>query len=453
MYLMVLLLLVIAGLQVVLLFRRARVDAAPLAPRFDALEQAATRTEAGVRSEISQNRSESADQAVKLRSEVAGALKGVNDSLINTLGEMRTTSGAQLEGFGQRLSHLSEANEKRMLGLQQLVEQKLTQLREENSKKLDEIRHTVDEKLQGALEKRLTESFKLVSERLELVHKGLGEMQTLASGVGDLKKVLTNVKTRGTWGEVQLGNLLEQMLAAGQYAQNVAVAPDATERVEYAIRLPGRRDDDAPVWLPIDAKFPLEDYQRLVEAAERGDLEALQDATKQLDQRIRLEARRIRDKYVAPPHTTDFALLFLPTEGLYAEVLRRPGLTDALQREYRVTVAGPTTLTALLNSLQLGFRTLAIEKHSSHVWKLLETVKAEFHKYGEAVEKVAKKLNEASNVIEKVQTRTRVIERKLRDVKQLPESDAGAQAGPPRISQRDADEAAATGLDRDDVLF
>ncbi|MGD0783721.1 MAG: DNA recombination protein RmuC, partial [Candidatus Aminicenantales bacterium] len=282
-----------------------------------------------------------------------------------------------------------------------------------------------DEKLQGTLERRLGESFKLVSERLEQVHKGLGEMQTLASGVGDLKKVLTNIKVRGTWGEMQLGNLLEDILVRDQYAQNVATKPGSADRVEFAIKLPGRGDqDDQIVWLPIDAKFPKEDYERLVDASERGDLAAVEDAGRQLENRLKSEAKDIRDKYLDPPHTTDFAILYLSTEGLYAEVLRRPGLVATLQREYRVNVAGPTTLAALLNSLQMGFRTLAIEKRSSEVWNILGAVKNEFHKFGEVIDKVQKKIEEAGGVIEKARTRTRVIEKKLKTVQELPAAEA-----------------------------
>jgi DNA recombination protein RmuC len=282
---------------------------------------------------------------------------------------------------------------------------------------LEQMRKTVDEKLQGTLERRLGESFKLVSERLEVVHQGLGEMQKLASGVGDLKKVLTNVKSRGTWGEMQLGNLLEQVLTSEQYACNVATRPGSNERVEFAIRLPGRGNaSGAPVWLPIDAKFPKEDYERLVEAAEHADAAALELAATQLENRIKLEAKSIRDKYVEPPHTTDFAILYLPVEGLYAEVLRRPGLLDVLQRDFRITIAGPTVLTALLNSLQMGFRTLAIEKRSSEVWQVLAAIKTEFGKFGEVIGRVQKKLQEASNVIDSAATRTRAIERQLRAV-------------------------------------
>ncbi|HXT17269.1 MAG TPA: DNA recombination protein RmuC [Gemmatimonadaceae bacterium] len=294
--------------------------------------------------------------------------------------------------------------------------------REELRVQLASIRSTVDEQLQGTLERRLGESFNIVSERLELVHKGLGEMQSLAAGVGDLKKVLTNVKTRGTWGEVQLGNLLEQILTPAQYAQNVCTKGEGAERVEFAIRLPGRSAEQGAndqVWLPIDAKFPQEDYARLIEAAEAGDAAAVDQASRALELRVRQCARDIAEKYVAPPGTTDFGIMFLPTEGLYAEIIRRPGLPDVLQREYRVMVSGPTTLAALLNSLQMGFRTLAIEQRSSEVWTVLGEAKTEFRRYADALEKIRNKLQEASSAVDKASVRTRAIERKLRGVEEI----------------------------------
>jgi DNA recombination protein RmuC len=294
-----------------------------------------------------------------------------------------------------------------------VVDKRLQLLQQENAKKLDDMRQTVDEKLQGTLEKRLGESFRTVSERLEQVHRGLGEMRSLATGVGDLKKVLTNVKTRGTWGEVQLGALLEQMLTPEQYERNVPVTGTG-ERVEFAIRLPG--GFDGPVWLPIDSKFPQEDYQRLVEASESGDPVAVDSAAKALDVNIRASAKKIRDKYIAPPRTTEFGILFLPTEGLYAEVLRRAGLADLLQREYRVMVAGPSTLCALLNSLQMGFQTLTIQERSSEVWRLLGDVKTEFEKFSSVLDKIKRKLSEAASTVDEAAKRTRVMNRKLRDV-------------------------------------
>jgi DNA recombination protein RmuC len=286
------------------------------------------------------------------------------------------------------------------------------------------MRQTVDEKLQGALEQRLGESFKLVSERLDQVHRGLGEMQALATGVGDLKRVLTNVKTRGTWGEVQLGALLEQMLTPDQYASNVRVKPRSEDFVEYAVKLPGPGDSSRPVWMPIDSKFPMEDYHRLEDAVERGDAEALALAVKALEARVLSQARDIRDKYIAPPETTDFAILFLPVESLFAEILRRPGLCERLQRDYRVTVAGPTTLAALMNSLRMGFKTLAIQKRSSEVWELLGAVKRQFSRFADSLEAVQKHLDRASNTVRDASNYTNQIQRRLDRVEELPSTDA-----------------------------
>jgi len=306
--------------------------------------------------------------------------------------------------------------------LRQAVEGKLEQIRAENEAKLEQVRQTVDEKLQGVLEQRLGESFRLVSERLELVHRGLGEMQTLANGVGDLKKVLANVKVRGTWGEVQLGKLLEQVLAPEQFATNVVTNEFNGARVEFAIRLPGH--DLGTVWLPIDAKFPVEDYQRLVDAHEAGDLPGVEASSRQLEQRVRACAREICQKYLNPPQTTDFAIMFLPTEGLYAEVVRRAGLVEAIQREHRVVVAGPITLWAILNSLQMGFRTLAIQQRSSEAWEVLGGVKTEFGKFGDFLARVQKKLHAVTREMENAGRRTRAIQRKLRQVEELPSAEA-----------------------------
>jgi DNA recombination protein RmuC len=336
----------------------------------------------------------------------------------------RVDQAESLKGFGELLSgHLHQFMQRNMEGmdtLRQAIETRLAAIQTDNSQKLEQMRQTVDEKLHNTLEQRLGESFKRVSEQLERVHAGLGEMQTLASGVGDLKKVLSNVKVRGTWGEVQLDNLLEQILSAGQYEKNVATRPNSSERVEFAIKLPGRDEAGNIVWLPIDAKFPLEDYQKLLEAQELGDLAAMEDAGRAMENRVRAEAKTIRDKYIEVPHTTDFALLFLPIEGLYAEVIRRPGLFDTLQRDYRVTLTGPTTLTAILNSLQMGFRTLAIEQRSSDVWQVLGAVKTEFGKFGDILAKTKRKLDEASRTIEQAEVRTRAIDRSLRKVESLP---------------------------------
>ncbi len=339
--------------------------------------------------------------------------------------------GALQQGMETRLTALQSGVDQRLGLLQAGVDQRLSAMQADNERKLEQMRATVDEKLHATLEQRLGESFKQVAERLEQVHRGLGEMQSLAQGVGDLKRVLTNVKSRGVFGEVQLAALLEQVFTPEQYATNIATVPQSNERVEFAIRLPGRRGgdgcgDDAPVWLPIDAKFPREDYERLLDAHDRADREAAEAAARALEQRVRDEARTIAAKYLSPPHTTDFAILFLPTEGLYAELLRRPGLTESLQRDHRVTLAGPTTLLAMLNSLQMGFRTLALEKRSSEVWKVLGAVKTEFSKFGEVLEKTRKKLQEASNTIDAAEVRTRAMTRQLRVVEALPEDEAQA---------------------------
>ena len=328
------------------------------------------------------------------------------------------------ETTNEQLRAVSLANERALAEVRATVEQRLAALQTGNEAKLEQMRATVDEKLHATLEQRLGESFKQVAERLEQVHRGLGEMQLLAKDVGSLNRVLNNVKTRGIFGEVQLAGLLEQVFTPEQYARNVETVPGSGARVEFAIKLPGRRDDDQPLWLPIDAKFPREDYERLVDALERADAVAAEAAGRAVEQRLRNEARSIREKYVAPPHTTEFAILFVPTEGLYAEALRRPGLMEALQREYRVMLTGPTTLLATLNSLQMGFRTLALEKRSAEVWEVLGAVKTEFAKFGDVLARTKKKLDEASSTIELAQTRTNVMARKLKSVEGLSESRA-----------------------------
>jgi DNA recombination protein RmuC len=349
-------------------------------------------------------------------------LQTLAQRLVEDARKSREESTQALGRFGeqqqQRLAALGAEHEKRMGEVRATLEAKLGAIQQDNAAKLEQMRATVDEKLHATLETRLGESFKLVSERLEAVQRGLGEMQTLAAGVGDLKRVLTNVKKRGIFGEVQLGALLEDMLTLEQYASNVVTVPGSSDRVEFAIRMPGQ-DNGEEVYLPIDAKFPVEDYQRLLDAQEAADAEAAHAAGRALETRVREEARRIHGKYVAPPHTTDFAVLYLPTEGLYAEVIRRPGLFESLQRDHRVTVAGPTTLSALLNSLQMGFRTLAIAKRSSEVWKILGAVKNEFGKFGLVLDKTRKQLDAARNSIDSAGVRTRAIERKLRDVESL----------------------------------
>lgn len=438
-----------------------------LAERFNRIDAANERTERELRNEIK-------EAGLSNRQELSQSVAQFGQGLGAQMTNIATVQNNQIDGFAQQLIKLTDANELRLVALQKNVEERLATVqktidehlaanaqqastgREEsantlkrfgdglnqqladvratlearlkdietqNATKLEEMRKTVDEKLHATLEQRLGESFKLVSDRLEAVHKGLGEMQTLALGVGDLKRVLTNVKTRGTWGEVQLGALLEQILTPDQYATNVATRPRSKDVVEFAIRLPGKEGDEQ-VWLPIDSKFPIEDYERIVAAQDLADAAGMEEASKALEARIKLEAKTIRDKYIEPPHTTDFGILFLPTEGLYAEVLRRPGLSDWLQRECRVTIAGPTTLTALLNSLQMGFRTLAIEKRSSEVWLVLGAVKTEFGKFGEVLARAKQQLQSVANSIDSAETRSRQMERKLKAVEALPEPEA-----------------------------
>jgi DNA recombination protein RmuC len=365
-------------------------------------------------------RTEAATDAGRLREEVIAALNGIADITTKTMGELANVQKGQLEAMASAIEKLAESNEKKLEAVRLTVESELKGLKTENAAQLEQMRLTVDEKLQGTLEKRLGESFKQVSERLEQVHKGLGEMQSLATGVGDLKKVLTNVKTRGTWGEVQLRALLEQVLSPEQFASNVSTKGNG-ERVEFAVRLPGQGMEKSEiVWLPIDAKFPVEDYQRLMEAQERADLDGIEAAGKELENRVRSCARDICEKYLAPPNTTDFGILYLPIEGLFAETIRRTGLIEGIQRNHRVIVAGPTTLWSILNSLQMGFRTLAIEKRTSEVWNLLAGVKTEWIQYGKVLDAVQTKLHQASNKIDEVKVRSRAIGRKLKDVQELP---------------------------------
>lgn len=399
------------GLLMLLLLTRSRSGDAAAEALVAQLEQRLADTRRETSAELDR-------QGDRTREAIAQSSLDMQERLQRNLAEGRKETT-------ETLSRVTTQLEGRFEKLQGSNEQRLIALQQDNAAKLDQMRAVVEEKLHKTLETRLGESFKQVSDRLEQVHKGLGEMQALAGDVGDLKRVMTNVKTRGTWGEVQLGNLLEQVLTAEQYAENAEMKPGSRERVEFAIRLPGRSGDEADdVWLPIDAKFPQEDYQRLLEAQERADPVAAEAAVKQLEARVKRFAADIRDKYVNPPRTTDFALMYLPSEGLYAEVLRRPGLVDSLQREYRVVPAGPTTLWAQLNSLQMGFRTLAIEKRSSEVWKLLGAVKAEFGKFGGILERVQKQIQTVSNTMETASRKTRTIERKLRQVEQMPTDEA-----------------------------
>jgi DNA recombination protein RmuC len=421
--------------------RQAREE---LARRIDTLAEALGK-------QVSNGRIESENHAKGLREELTTSFGNLATGLNGRMGEQAVEQGRRLDGFATQLvehrkgagadalalrtetnaalaaatlaiKQLGEANERRQEDLRKAVEARLDALRIENAAKLEEMRVTVDEKLQGTLEARLGASFTTVNENLERVFKSVGEMQTIATGVGDLKRVLTNVKLRGSYGETTLGMLLEQVMTAEQYAQNVEVRPNSGQRVEYAIKMPG--DGETPLWLPIDVKHPHEDYERLVAASERGDPAAVEEATRGLERTIRKCAADIGEKYVAPPHSTDFGIMFLPTEGLFAEVTRRPGLVDALQREHRVIVAGPTTLMATLVSLRMGFRSLAIQQRSSEVWQVLGAVKGEFGKFGDMLDKVSKKLGEAQNVVESAGVRRRAVDRRLRAVEALPEAAA-----------------------------
>ncbi|MEY3871570.1 MAG: hypothetical protein RLZZ296_565 [Pseudomonadota bacterium] len=375
-------------------------------------------------------------------SDVARTQNEQIDSFRMQLGAMQQHVSEALQrssdGLNEQLRLVSEGNERKLGEVRLVVEQRLTALQEGNEKKLDQMRATVDEKLQATLETRLGESFKQVADRLEQVHKGLGEMQSLAQGVGDLKHLLTNVKTRGIFGEAQLAALLEQVFTVDQYAAQIATRPGGKNPVDFAIKLPGRSDSGEPLWLPIDAKFPNEDYERLLDAQQRADAAGAEVAGKALEVRIRLEAKSISDKYIEPPYTTDFAILFLPTEGLYAEVLRRPGLMESLQRDHRVVLAGPTTLLAMLNSLQMGFRTLALEKRSSEVWQVLGAVKTEFGKFGDVLAKVKSQTETVLNTLNSAEQRSRVMGKALRQVEALPEAES-ARLIPLDSLDRDAD--------------
>ena len=376
-------------------------------------------------------------QLVNLQNTVSQALQGATTALVQQtqsareaqvaslaqLAEQQTTALQQLgQTLGERLRQLVDANEVRMVEVRNTVDARLTSMQQGNEAKLEQMRATVDEKLHATLEQRLGESFKQVAERLEQVHQGLGEMQGLARDVGSLNRVLTNVKSRGVFGEVQLAALLEQVLTPDQFATNVETIPGSGARVEFAVRLPGQRDDGLPLWLPIYAKFPRDDYERLLDAQDRADAAGAEQAGRAIETRLRAEAKSIREKYIAPPHTTDFGVLFVPTEGLYAEALRRPGLVEALQRDHKVMLAGPTTLLATLTSLQMGFRTLALEKRSAEVWEVLGAVKTEFSKFGDVLAKTKKKLDEASDTIDKASVRTRAMTRQLRNVEALPDT-------------------------------
>lgn len=437
--------LALAQLVGVVVVLRSRHRADPQALANEAALQDAQRQELLARLQSSSERVERElrrevqESARAARQELAQNLATFQQTLVQQGAEATRTQNTQIDAFGQQLSllqktlsdtlasqlgALSESNARRMSEVRQTLEAQLAQLQTSNAVKLDEMRATVDEKLQTTLQARLGESFKQVAERLEQVHKGLGEMQSLAQGVGDLKHLLTNVKTRGMFGEAQLASLLEQVFVPDQYATQVPTRPGSKNVVDFAIKLPGKSDSGAPLWLPIDAKFPNEDYERLLDAQGRADVAAADAAGKALEQRIRLEAKSISEKYVEPPHTTDFAILFLPTEGLYAEVLRRPGLMEALQREHRITLAGPTTLLAMLSSLQMGFRTLALEKRSSEVWQVLGAVKTEFGKFGDVLAKVKSQTESVLKTLDSAEVRSRAMGRALKKVEALPETQA-----------------------------
>lgn len=411
-------LVVIDAAIVFILLGRKSVDASGMLA--DAIDRGNERITSVLRSEIAANRREMLMTESEGRRELAGTVKSFGDTVNERIFRLTEKQGEHFDRFSERIGEVVERNDFRMEKVREAVEKRLEDMRRDNGERLEKMRETVDEKLHATLERRLGDSFKLVSDRLDLVHKGLGEMQTLAVGVGDLKKVLQNVKTRGTWGEVQLGNLLDDILTPDQYDRNVATRKGSNDRVEFAIRIPAKDEKVETIWLPIDAKFPLEDYQGLIDASEKGDADAVDRLSKALEIRIKSEAKDIHDKYVDPPHTTDFGILFLPNEGLYAEVLRRPGLVDNLRRDCKVVVAGPTTVAALLSSLQVGFRALAIEKRSSEVWTVLGAVKKEFGAFGDILDKTHKKLQEASNTIENASRKSRTIERKLGKVQELP---------------------------------
>lgn len=411
--------LAVVVLQVIILLRIRSTTPGQIEAKLSAFSDFQERSERTLKEELARVRAENGTNAGLLRAELQSSLKGTSDSMVKALAAITEAQATQLTEFSGRIANLTVSNEKKLDALQAAVTDKLGGIQKDNAEQLDKMRQTVDEKLQKTLETRLGESFKIVSDSLEQVQRGLGEMRSLGSGVDDLKRMLTNVKTRGTWGEVQLGSLLEQVLSPEQYVKNVATRPGSSERVEFAVKFPGNGKDGLEcLLLPIDAKFPNEDYQRLIEASERADAAEVEIASKALEARIKGCAKDIREKYIDPPHTTDMAILFLPTEGLYAEVLRRIGLSECLQRDFRVAVAGPTTLLALLNTFQMGFRTLALEKRASEVWTVLGGVKTEFGKFGEVLEKLKKNIDTASNTLDKATTRTRAISKKLRAVEE-----------------------------------
>ena len=401
------------------------------------LQSQQERLEKRVREEMGYNRQEWNSSSIESRKELQQSFTTLTKATLSTLRESAARQKDLLDSFSKQLNDLTQMNEQKFDHLRTKVEEKLTDIQSENHKKLEEMRKTVDEKLHDTLEKRLGESFQLVSERLEQVHKSLGEMQNLASGVDHLRKILSNVKNRGVLGEIQLENILEQMLSPEQYEKNVRVKKNSKENVEFCIKFPSKHKEGAHVLLPVDSKFPLADYQRLLEAQESGDVQQMNSAGKNLENRVKQEARKICEKYISPPATTDFAILFLPLEGLYAEVLRRPGLWEDIQRRYRVSIVGPTTLSAFLNSLQMGFRTLAIEKHTHEAWEWLSIVKNDLYKFGDYLVKAQRKIEEAGKTIGQSSRQTETMKKKLNKVENLPQPSNTAL---PVQKERDTDE-------------
>lgn len=416
---MIILLSLILLVQIIAFFKKEnlKIDLNELKPMLDGLQN---KLESSFRDEMSKNREENNKLSSQNRQEISQNIKNMSDTINQQISSISNLQKDQLDLVVKQLLELLKTNSQGLEKIRESVENKLQLIQEDNNKKLEEMRATVDEKLHNTLERRLGESFKNISERLEALYKQLGEMQSLNSGINDLKRALTNVKTRGIWGEIQLANIIEEIFTRDQYDVNVATKKGSRDVVEFAIKLPSKDDTKKYIYLPIDAKFPQEDYQRLLDAQDLGDREAVESARKQLETRIKGEAKSIYEKYIDPPNTTDFAIMFLPTESLFAEVVRNTGLIETLQREYKVIVTGPTTITALLNSLQMGFRTLAIEKRSSEVWQILGAIKTEFGKFAEILEKTQKKLQEASSSIENATKKTRTIERKLKKVEELP---------------------------------
>ncbi len=451
-------------LVVLLLKKKPQLDFSPLEARLAGLAEGQERSDRTLREEMAKSRDESS-AAARLgreelscairdmreeananrkahREEIAASLKNFNDSVLKSVTDLSALQKAELGAVIEELGKLTTSNESKLEGLRSVVDGRLKEIQENNATQLDQMRATVDEKLQGTLEKRLGESFKHVADRLEQVHKSLGEMQTLATGVGDLKKLFGNVRARGAWGEVQLGALIADMLTPDQYEENVATKEGSGERVEFAIKLPGD-EDGGVVFLPVDSKFPLDDYQRLVEAQEKADLVEIESSGRRLEAAVKTCAKQISEKYLEPPRTTDFGLMFLPSEALYAEVARRTGLLELVRREYRVNVCGPSTLAVTLNAFRMGFRTLAIQKRSSEVWKLLGAVKTQFGQFGDLLDKLKKKLEQATDTVDGAARKSRTIERKLRDVEVLPEPEAQALLIAGEVEEIEAEESVA----------